>query len=328
MQPSVSVIIPAYNAARYITEAVDSVLAQTCPPAEVLIIDDGSTDNTEGQLRKYDDRVRYIYQQNQGVASARNRGMREAQGNLIAFLDADDVWHPEKLRWQLMALAQRPELGAVSTGRFDWPGTSYPELALADPLASMSQISWSKLVIRNTLDTSAIVVRSDVLKAVGLFDTRLQGPEDFDLWLRITEVTTFGHLDVPLTGYRNSPGSVSKQADRMIRDKHTMLQKLDERSAWGSRRLLRRKAYSVANYSGFLTFREAGREGAAMRCLLRSFAWYPFPYARTDTPVSFARPKGLILAVLRWAGVRRARRRKAANHTDRGGRPFVPAMTS
>jgi len=328
MKSTVSVIVPAYNAARYVAEAVESVLAQTHPPAEVLIVDDGSADDTEERLRPYGGRVRYIYQQNQGVASARNRGLREARGNLIAFLDADDVWHPEKLRWQLMAFAQRPELGAVSTQRFDWPGTGYPELRPADPLASMTLISWPKLVVRNHLDTSAIVVRSGVLEAVGPFDTQLQGPEDFDLWLRIAEVTTFGHLNLPLTGYRNSPGSVSKQADRMIRDKYKMLRKLDGRSAWGGRRLLRRKAYSFANYSGFLAFREAGRHGAAMRRLLRSFAWYPFPYSGTDTPASFPRTKGLALALLRWAGLRKSPSRTSRHAAEHLGHPHMPPVGS
>jgi glycosyltransferase involved in cell wall biosynthesis len=325
MKPTVSVIIPTYNAARYITEAVESVLAQTHPPTEILIIDDGSTDDTEGRLWQYRGRIRYIYQQNQGVASARNRGLREARGDLIAFLDADDVWHPEKLRWQLMVFAQRPDLGAVSTESFDWPGTRYARSTPADTQASVTLISWPKLVIRNCLTTSAMAVRSEVLKAVGPFDTQLQGPEDFDLWLRIAEVTKIGVLNVPLTGYRDSPGSVSKHTDRMIRDKYKMLLKLDDRSAWGGRRLLRRKAYSFANYSGFLAFREAGKQGAAIRCLLRSCAWYPFPYTRPDTSVSFPRIKGLTLALLRWAGLQNSPSRPPQHVAEYHGHPNMPA---
>ncbi len=319
MQSQVSVIIPTYNAARYITEAIDSALAQTHPVAEILVIDDGSTDDTEARVRHYGGRVRYFHQPNSGVASARNRGLEEARGDVIAFLDADDVWHPEKLRIQLTALAQRPDLGAVGTQRFDWPGDGYPELDSTGTRISITPISWAKLVVKNTLDTSAIVVRSGLMKDIGQFDTRLQGPEDFDLWLRIAEVAAIGQINLPLTGYRNSPGSVSKQADRMLRDKYKMLRNLDRRSAWGGRRLLRRKAYSFANYASFLAFREADRQGAALECLVRSFAWYPFPYLRMDTPVSFPRAKGLILALLRRAGLRRPPARLSPQAVGQGG---------
>src|SRR6185437_11144924 len=93
----VSVVIPTYNSGPLVTEAVESVLAQTLPAAEVLVVDDGSTDDTPERLAAYGERIRYLPQANQGVAAARNRGIREATGDLIAFLDADDVWHPRKL---------------------------------------------------------------------------------------------------------------------------------------------------------------------------------------------------------------------------------------
>src|SRR5258708_5856521 len=104
----VSVIIPSYNCGRYVTEAVDSALAQTHPPAEVIVVDDGSTDDTEERLRPYSGRIRYLRKENGGVATARNRGIHEAVGELIAFLDSDDSWHPRKLEIQIEYLRQNP----------------------------------------------------------------------------------------------------------------------------------------------------------------------------------------------------------------------------
>jgi glycosyltransferase involved in cell wall biosynthesis len=107
--PEVSVIIPTYNSANYLTQAVDSVLAQTFRDNEILVVDDGSTDETEDVMRRYNSPVRYIRQKNGGVASARNRGIAESRGRYIAFLDADDTWYPIKLERQLAALDNRSD---------------------------------------------------------------------------------------------------------------------------------------------------------------------------------------------------------------------------
>src|SRR4051812_35041738 len=117
--PTVSVIIPTYNCAALVTVAVDSVLAQTVQASEVIVVDDGSTDDTRERLSSY--RIRYLHQQNQGVAAARNNGLREASGDLIAFLDADDVWYPRKLELQIAAIEANPDIVLLGTSVFDWP---------------------------------------------------------------------------------------------------------------------------------------------------------------------------------------------------------------
>jgi glycosyltransferase involved in cell wall biosynthesis len=315
-RPSVSVVIPTYNAGQFVTQAIDSVLAQTIRPEEILVIDDGSTDDTKERLRPYLGAIRYIFQANQGVSATRNHGVREARGELVAFLDADDVWHPQKLALQMQVLAARPDLGFLSTQRFPWPAPGYPEIDGADPQAFLVPIPWSRLVVQNLLDTSSIVCRREVLEAVGPFDTRMQGPEDHDLWVRIAEVAPITHLNLPLMGYRQVPGSLSKQADRMWAHKHIMLRKLDERKAWGQHRLLRRKAYSYVNYSCSYIYAEAGRHGMALLCLLRSLARFPLPYARDEVPTTWARPKSSIIAVLRLLGLRQAPENKKAVQTD------------
>src|SRR5581483_8515222 len=182
--PSISVVIPAYNAGRYVTQAIDSVLAQTPRPCEILVINDGSTDDTEERLLPYWNDIRYIAQPNQGVSASRNRGIQEARGDFVAFLDADDVWHPRKLDLQMQVFARRPELGFLSTQRFPWPASEFPDIAATDPRDSLVSIPWSRLVAQNLLDTSSLVCRRELLETVGPFDTRMQGPEDHDLWVR------------------------------------------------------------------------------------------------------------------------------------------------
>src|SRR5690242_5053753 len=106
---TVSVIIPAYNSERYIADALRSVLAQTYMPQEIIVVDDGSSDGTARALDPFRSTIRYIYQKNRGEPAARNTGMREAKGDYIAFLDADDLWLPEKLDLQMTYLAAHPE---------------------------------------------------------------------------------------------------------------------------------------------------------------------------------------------------------------------------
>src|SRR6185503_2024667 len=109
----VSAVIPAYQAAAFLADAVESVLAQTEPVGEIVVVDDGSTDGTAAVAASFGDRVRYVRQENQGVAAARNRGVAEARGRLVAFLDADDTWEPEKTARQLAHLRAHPDYAAV-----------------------------------------------------------------------------------------------------------------------------------------------------------------------------------------------------------------------
>src|SRR5262249_9808749 len=117
----ISVIIPTFNAGHFITEAIDSVLGQTAVPAEIIVVDDGSKDDTRERLARYGRQIRYIHQKKQGVSATRNRGVQEALGEHIAFLDAGDVWHPRKLELQLATLSGETDLGLLGTRTFPWP---------------------------------------------------------------------------------------------------------------------------------------------------------------------------------------------------------------
>jgi glycosyltransferase involved in cell wall biosynthesis len=184
-QPQVSVVIPSYNCARYLPEAIDSVLAQTYQNFEIIVIDDGSTDETAAVLRRYGLPVRVVYQHNQGVAQARNHGIRQARGEWIAFLDADDVLLPHKLAAQLTVAAAHPDAGMIHSGwnRVDAEGRvimpvepwhQVPELTLE------SWLRWKPVL------PSAMLFRRQWLEQTGGFDPRFPPAEDTELVLRLS----------------------------------------------------------------------------------------------------------------------------------------------
>lgn len=295
----VSVVIPTYNSGPLLVEAVESVLAQAVPAAEILVVDDGSTDDTRRRMAAYAGRVTYLHQDNRGVSAARNRGVAEASGEFVAFLDGDDVWHPRKLELQMAAFAAAPGLGMIGTGCFAWPSPEMPGVDDAPGAVAPTPVPWRRLVVRNAFATSSVVVRRAVLDAVGEFDTALQGPEDFDFWIRMGEVAELARLERPLTGYRMVQGSLSKQAARMRDGLGRILAKLDARGAWGGDRALRRKAYSYVDYTCSYIYREAGQPLTATWAVLRSLARYPWPYRRDEVRMPLARVKLLATSLLR-----------------------------
>jgi glycosyltransferase involved in cell wall biosynthesis len=320
----VSVVIPTYNSGRLVTQAVESVLAQTCPPAEIIVVDDGSTDDTRAQLARFGDRVRYVYQTNQGVSMARNNGIRTATQEFVAFLDADDVWHPLKLQLQMPLFAGPANWPMVASSQFDWPAAEFPEIDPHQP-PPVRAMDWAYLVVKNDLPTSTIVVRRSVLDRVGPFDPSLQGPEDRDLFLRVAEIGPIARIELPLMGYRDTPGSVSKQEDRCRRGLLKILQKQDQTGRWRGRWLLRRKAYSYVYHTCAEICSTGGRYPAAVVHGLKSFAWYPLSYRRTEVTTRAERLKRLGVSVLRWCRLKEPARPRAAEF-DPGTRDAVQAL--
>jgi glycosyltransferase involved in cell wall biosynthesis len=301
----ITVVIPTYNSGRFLVEAIDSALAQTLAPSEVIVVDDGSTDDTCERLRPYGGSVRLLAQENRGVSAARNLGVREARGGLIAFLDADDVWHPRKLELQVGVFEADRDLGLLGTSSFDWPAASLPELGPERP-GPVVQVTWDQLAVKNRLTTSSVVARREILARAGQFDTELQGPEDRDLWLRVAEFARVAYLDRPLTGYRAGvPGSVSKQPEVCQAGMLRILGKLEGRRAWAGKALLRRKSYGYVYHSCAFLHAEAGAYRTAVRNMLRSFLWFPFPYRRDEVRTPLERPKRLAAALLQMFARRR-----------------------
>jgi glycosyltransferase involved in cell wall biosynthesis len=194
--PLVSVIIPTYNRATMVTRAVESVLAQTFTDYELIVVDDGSTDETEKVLSEYRDHINFLQQPNRGVSAARNYGIRSAVGQLIAFLDSDDLWLPEKLSRQTRFFKHRPEALICQTeeiwirnGRRVNPKKRHQKLSgdIFVPSLELCLVS-----------PSAVMLRRALFDEIGLFDEALPACEDYDLWLRISSRHPVHLIDIPL----------------------------------------------------------------------------------------------------------------------------------
>jgi glycosyltransferase involved in cell wall biosynthesis len=185
---SVSVVLPAYKAARTVGRALDSVFAQTRADDEVVVIDDGSPDDLAGALRPYADRVRLVRQDNGGAASARNRGIDCTSGDFVAFLDADDVWEPAKIQRQLDIFARHPELGLVAARFWSQPPGKppFPPSARALPWCDrvLESLGPDALTVATCITTSTVMLRRSAL-GEQRFDTALGTAEDVDLWVRL-----------------------------------------------------------------------------------------------------------------------------------------------
>lgn len=210
----VSVIIPTYNRADSIGVSIQSVLNQTWQNYEVIVVDDGSTDNTQQIMENYiDDRVRYIsLGRNYGPSHARNEGIRRSECEFIAFLDSDDVWLPEKLEKQMQVMLQASEtVGLVYCRmrgcRKDGSDIICPSLSLGEEKLEGNLLR--NLVGGNVIGTPAMLVRKQCLEQTGGFDEGLKCLEDWELVLRIAEKWEFGFVDEILVEFRYSDGSVS-----------------------------------------------------------------------------------------------------------------------
>ncbi len=210
MSETISVIIPAYNAEKYIRAAVQSVLDQTRPVHEIIIIDDGSTDGTRQAVEEIQKQrgtgmpvLRHIFQQNQGPAVARNTGIKNAAGDYIAFLDSDDYWLPARLKKQMEVFRARPEAGLVCSGRFRVDETTGRK-TIDCAGSKFSNDSYRDLWTQgNYVVTSSVLARRRCLEEAGGFDedSRLLGGEDADMWLRVAEKFQIVYVNEPLVGY-------------------------------------------------------------------------------------------------------------------------------
>ena len=190
--PTVSVITPAYNAAKYIGEALDSVLNQTFRSHELIVINDGSpdTDELERELQKYPATIRYIKQENRGAAAARNAGLRSARGEYAAFLDADDRWFPDFLEKQLAFLRSSNADLVFSDARLigDSPLAGRTFMELDPPKSAVTPESL--LAVEVAVLTSAVLARKQPIFEVGLFDETIKRGHDFELWFRLAKSGT------------------------------------------------------------------------------------------------------------------------------------------
>ncbi len=274
---TVSVIIPVYNGERFIRRALDSVLAQTLPAHEILVVDDGSRDRTQAIVEEeYAGQVRLLSQANGGPARARNQGMAVATGDFFAFLDADDWWEPGKLEAQVRALAMDTEAVGNYTGLRT---VRESDGRVKDLLPIAAATLWPRLRWENPgVPPSSMMLRRSVVERVGGFNERQVGSEDWEMWIRVIRAGHFSMCAEPLTDYRVSAGGLSGNADHMFGDFLKMLEDQLLADLRGLKRAIwRRRIVSYQAFKAALTARGAGETAKEKGYMWRSVREWPSP---------------------------------------------------
>lgn len=233
----ISIVIPTYNRASYLSQAIDSVLAQSCADYEIIVVDDGSTDNTGQILESYRDRIRCIHQANKGVSAARNMGIRSARGEWIAFLDSDDIWLPEKLEKQMRAAAMSREV--IYSDRVEWFVDREQEASL---MRKCEEVRWPGTDESGFVpDPVLSVVRAELYRPttllchrscfdrIGLFEESLTAGEDEDWLSRASLVFRFHCLPDVLARIRYHQGQTGLGSERSVRSLIRVFERMCER---------------------------------------------------------------------------------------------------
>ncbi len=221
--PRISVVIPCYNAEKLILGTLDSVASQSWPNLQIVVVDDGSTDKSTEFIAQHPSKPTIIRQRNAGVAAARNAGIRAADGDLVAFLDADDYWLSGKLAAQYDVLSANPDARLCYTAWAEWPSEdpvpnpqflASLERRAARPGAFSGPSGWiyAQLLLECKVWTSTVLVARVLLEELGGFDQNLTIGEDYDLWLRASQTTRILRVNKPLALYRKHPSSLTQKA--------------------------------------------------------------------------------------------------------------------
>jgi len=211
----ISIIMPTYNGSKYVIETIESVLNQTFQNFELIIIDDGSTDNTVELISNLSPKIRLICQENKGIAQARNTGLESASGEYIAFIDHDDIWHPEKLSLQVAYLENNQQVGVVYSSYIRWKSTKpYPfEVKHIDSKLDDELSGWiyhHLLLINRVLFTTALF-RASICNKVGEFSSKLPPSDDWDYAVRASRVCKFAKISMSLALYRVHENQTSRK---------------------------------------------------------------------------------------------------------------------
>lgn len=285
MTVTVSVVIPCYNHAHYVHFALQSILVQTFSAWEAIVVDDGSTDDTPTVVAQFTDaRIRYIRQENQGLSAARNTGVSAAQGEYVAFLDADDEWQPRFLERCVAVLASNATLaGVYSLAQFiDPQGEALPQVGGQVVPSSAFR---KRLLEGGFFPPCTTLVRTALVREAGLFDTRLTSLEDWDLWLRLSVHHQMQGIPEALARYRVYPGSMSTHVERMHANRQAVLAKhlgafAGSPQDWSNEK---RCAYGFAYRCTAIDFIQQGNWDAGWRFLEEGLVVWPHLLARLDT---------------------------------------------
>lgn len=278
---TVSVVVPTFNRAHLICDALDSAAAQSAPILEIIVVDDGSTDGTDAvidawRVRHPDIRLHYIRQKNAGGNVARNRGIDRAEGAYIAFLDSDDLWLPGKLAAQLAALNAHPESGAVYCGVVESVVETGEMRPVEDRPWPNGWIHGALLIRDGTAPTSSWLIRRDLLVHVGGFDEALSARQDWDLWIRVAEKTEISVVKEALTELRDhgGPRTVSNSS-RELEAHRLILKKYAARRAALGWRVERAAQAAYFRRAGRVAAHHQGRLGHALLNYARAIYYWP-----------------------------------------------------
>ncbi|MEI9978134.1 MAG: glycosyltransferase family A protein [Edaphobacter sp.] len=283
---TVDVIIPAFNAAKYLPAAIESVISQTFEDWQILLVDDGSTDNTAEVVAPFLDRlgskIRFIKQNNRGVSAARNTAIQASTAEFLALLDADDLWLPCRLSESLKILAERPQAGLAysllthidSEGRLGetFEGNRRNAQGRIAPYIYMRKVE---------LPTPTITLRRRCLDEVGIFDETMRATEDRDLWLRIALRYEVAFVPKVLTYYRATPNSATSDSQRMLKAQLKFIHKHYGSEGCGLRP--RQTAWARAYKQRAETLKNQNRPWDALMNSLRAVALYPLDMDNSRT---------------------------------------------
>ncbi len=293
MNPKVSVVIPTYNRAATVPRAIESVLAQTVTDLEVIVVDDGSSDTTGMILGEtFGDRIRYYAQDNQGASVARNKGVEEARGEWIAFLDSDDLWEREKLEWQFKALERfGPQCGGCYTDTrfFNHPETRTMFQLVEQEYRHEGTIGVNTDVLQRLVRPggagmvvclSSLLARADAVRKTGGFDPKLLYSQDSEFMFRLALLTGFCYVNLPLVRFDRSPAEMRhagvqsewNKFEFWLRDSQLRLEgllRLSEGLPKEIRNIIRERLSTV--HSGWTNFYlETGQYGKAREAVSRA----------------------------------------------------------
>jgi glycosyltransferase involved in cell wall biosynthesis len=267
---AVSVVIATYNSARYLPEAIESVLAQSFTDRELIVVDDGSTDDTQTVLRRFGSHLVSLSQANLGVSAARNRGLTRCLGQYIAFLDADDTWAPEKLECQIEAMQAYPGHGAYFSA---FTRAACDLAPLSVHRSQRSTVSLEDLLLSGNVIGSpcTVIARRALLDLAGGFDLNLSQCADWDMWVRLAGYTDFLYVDRPLATYRQHDANMSRDPALLERDSIRVLEKgFAMAQLEAGVRSRRRRAFARNDVVLAGCYFHAGRHRDAVRCLKRA----------------------------------------------------------
>ncbi|GAB6186823.1 glycosyltransferase family 2 protein [Thermopirellula anaerolimosa] len=276
LRPLVSVVIPVYNGGRFLEHTLNSVLAQTYRPIEIVAVDDGSSDDSCEVIRRTAPETRLIRQPNHSVGVARNRGVLESRGEYVCFLDQDDWWEAEKVERQAACFA-RPDVGLVHTAaRYfaDQDGTwrASPD-ETADPAELVGHCR-ERLLLGNAICNSSVMVRRALFAQTGLCSLKIRGNtvQDYDLWLRFAAVCEFAYIAEPMTVFRIHSAQGTNDRRGMLREQTAMLERVLRGEPASTRRAIRKRMAELYDLLG--SFDLDDHDAAAARAAFRrSLRW-------------------------------------------------------